>query len=360
MKVNNLPMLAAVTAAVVIMVIGIPLADRKISRHLGLNLRGGISRNPAADSLLRLRKGILLFLFLIYITVFAWLVFFSRSATQDYQVHVEVLNDLANSISMDLGVFNILHILLTDGYEAARSHVAIINAADIYQVYLNMALFIPMGFLLPYVFDWFRARPRLRPVVGCFIISFITENLQLIARRGFYDIDDLISNTVGGFIGQMLFIVSGYVVTHPEWKKELRQYRRWRKNARVRTLYPFIRKIGLARTTLMGTDEVAIWDFYVQKLGFRPRKQFSARGTMGTQFLFEMGEMQLVIICSKIREELFPQYLTLSAKKLGPIRERLEENDIETGEYEEDPYTGLKKISFEGPDGVQITIVENG
>ncbi len=34
MKVNNLPMLAAVTAAVVIMVIGIPLADRKISRHL--------------------------------------------------------------------------------------------------------------------------------------------------------------------------------------------------------------------------------------------------------------------------------------------------------------------------------------
>ncbi len=359
MRVNNLPMLAAVTAAVAVMVIGIPLADRKISRRLGLNLRGGISRNPAADSLLRIRKGILLFLFLIYIAVFAWLVFFSRSATEDYQVHVAVLSDLANSISMDLGVFNILHILLTDGYEAARSHVAIINAADIYQVYLNMALFIPMGFLLPYVFDWFQARPRVRPVVGCFIISFVTENLQLIARRGFYDIDDLISNTVGGFIGQMLFIVSGYVVTHPEWRKDLRQYRRWRKNARARTMYPFIRKIGLARTTLMGTDEAAVWDFYVQKLGFRPIKQLGSRGAVGTRFLFEMGKMQLVIICSNIREEIPPQYLTLSARKLGPIRERLEENGIKTGEYEEDPYTGLKKISFEGPDGVQITIVES-
>ncbi len=359
MSVNNLPMLAAVTFGVAVMVIGIPFVDRRVSRHLGLNLQGGLSRNPRADSLLKLRRGILRFVFLLYVAIFAWLVFFSRSATRDYQVHVAVLNDLANSISMDLGIFNVLHILLTEGYEAARSHVEIINAADIYQVYLNIMLFIPMGYLLPYVFDFFQARPWTRPVAGCFIISFVTENLQLIARRGFYDIDDLISNTVGGFVGQMLFIVSGYMVTHPDWKKEIRKYRRWRKNARKRTMYPFIRKIGLARTTLMGTDEVAVWDFYVEKLGFRPRRKIIPRNGIGTEFLFEMGKMQLVILCSNLHEKLEPQYLALSARKLAPIRDRLEENGIETGEYEEDPYTGLKMISFEGPDRVRITIVES-
>ncbi len=359
MKVNNLPVLGAVTAAVIIMVIGIPLVDRKISHRLGLNLQGGISRNPRAESLLRLRRGILRFLFLLYVAVFAWLVFFSRTASRDYQVHVEVLSDLANSISMDLGVFNILHILLTEGYDAARAHVAIINAADIYQVYLNIMLFIPMGYLLPYVFNWFQARPWIRPVAGSFIISFVTENLQLIARRGFYDIDDLISNTVGGFIGQMLFIVSGYVVTHPEWKKEIRQYRRWRKNARTRTLYPLIRKKGLNRTTLLATDEVAVWDFYVELLGFRPVKQITPRDGTGREFFFQMGTMQLVVICLKEEQELMPQYLTLSARKLEPIREQLEENGIRTGRYGEDPCTGLKMIRFEGPDGVRITLLES-
>ncbi len=358
MKVNNLPMLAAVTAAVMIMVIGIPLADRRISRRLGLNLQGGLSRNPRADSLLKLRKGLLGFIFLVYILLFAWVVFFSRSATEDYQVHVEVLRDLAESIRMDLGIFNILHIWLTEGYEAARSHVAVINVADIYQIYLNIMLFIPMGYLLPYVFEWFQARPWVRPVAGCFIISFVTENLQLIARRGFYDIDDLISNTAGGLIGQILFIVSGYMVTHPAWRREIREYRGWRKHARERTLYPFIRRMGLARITLMGTDERAVWDFYVEKLGFRPRRQLADRRGERREFLFEMGKLQLVIICAPF-PEMPVQYLTLSAARLAPIRERLEENGIRTGDYEEDPYTGLKKISFDGPDRVRITIIES-
>ena len=97
---------------------------------------------------------------------------------------------------------------------------------DITQVYMNIMLFVPMGYLLPYIFDWFRAKVQIRPVAACFITAFLIENLQLVFRRGFYDMDDLVSNTAGGFVGQLLYIAVAYVVTHPDWRRERDSYRR--------------------------------------------------------------------------------------------------------------------------------------
>ncbi len=356
--VNHPITLLAVTASVAVFIVLLPYIDRRVCRKLGLNLQHGLSANANADALLKLRQLVLYLVFLLYVAAFLVIAFFSRTTTEAYQVHVAPFQDLYNAVETDRGLADILQTVFTEGLTEGLSHVEVIRPEDIAQVYLNIMLFVPMGYLLPYVFGWFRANARIRPVVACFVLSLATENLQLIFRRGFYDLDDLLSNTLGGFIGQMLFISIAYVVTHPDWKRELKSYHRWQRHARHMTLYPFARKIGLSRTTLLATYEEAVWDFYVDKLGFRVKKQVMSLDDIDTRFLLVMGSSQVEIICFNKKKMIPVQYLTISARNLVKIKKRLEKNGIEVGEFHRDPYTDLRCLSFTGPDRVCITVIE--
>lgn len=356
--INNPITLLAVTAFVAVFIVLLPLIDRRVCRKLGLNLQHGLSANQNADALLRLRQLVLYAVFLLYVAAFLVIVFFSRTAAEDYQVHVAPFQDLYNAVETDRGLVDVLRTIFAEGIVEGLSHVEVIRPQDIAQVYLNVMLFVPMGYLLPYVFAWFRAKARIRPAAACFVLSLITENLQLIFRRGFYDLDDLLSNTLGGFIGQLLFISIAYVVTHPDWKREIRAYHRWRRHARHMTLYPFARRIGLSRTTLLATYEDAVWDFFVDKLGFRVKKQIMSLDDVDTRFLLVMGSSQVEIICFNKRKMIPVQYLTISARNLTKIKKRLEKNGIEVGDFRRDPYTDLRCLSFTGPDRVCITVIE--
>lgn len=355
---NSLTTNLLVTALVLVMVFLLPWLDRRICRELGLNLQGGVSSNPHAEALLRTRKGILYSLFGAYLLATAYMVFFSRSATRDYQIHVALFSDLKNAVRIDYGFFGFIREIFTDGFSAAMSHVRIEKAEDIAQVYMNIMLFVPMGYLLPYLFDWFRAKVRFRPACACFALSLLTENLQLVFRRGFYDMDDLVSNTVGGIAGQFLFISAAYVVTHPDWRKELKAYRRWKRNARSRTLYPFARRVNTSRVTLLASDEEAVWDFYVMKLGFRMVRQIVPLDSPGTDMLLEMGKTQVEIRCANRQETVPPQTLTLSVRRLKPVIRRMRGNGIPVSEIGQDVYTGLRCVRLQGPDGVGILVIE--
>ena len=355
---NRLSTNIIVTVLVMLLVFVLPLLDRRICAKLGVNLHHGVSQNPKADALLQIRQLLLFAVFFVYVMVFAYLVFFSRTASEEYLVHIAPFVDLQNAIDSDYGLFDFLVTLFRDGVQAAFSHVYVVKFEDITQVYMNIMLYVPMGYLLPYVFEFFRNGSWVRPVLACFVISFITENLQLIFRRGFYDMDDLLANTLGGFIGVMLFISVGYVVTHPNWRRELFTLRSWRTAAKNGALYPFARRIGISRTTLMGTDEGEVFFFYVTKLGFRPRRQLVPEYSFGTDFLFEIGGSQVEIHCSNRPDKLPVQHLSISARNLPRIKERLKAHDVQTGPFEQDPYTGQRRMSFTGPDGVIVTILE--
>ena len=355
---NSLSTNLAVTGLVLVMVFLLPWADRKTCRKLGLSLTGGVSSHPKAEALLRLRRALLYAAFGAYLLIFGWLVFFSRSASEDYQVHAALFEDLSRSIRIDLGFLGIIRSVFTDGFREALSHIRIISPANIYQFYMNVMLFVPMGYLLPYISEWVRAKVRVRPAVICFFISLAVENIQLITRRGLYDIDDLAANTLGGVIGQLLYISLAYVVTHPDWRKELASYRRWKKNARKRTLYPFARRMRLARTALLATDEGQIWDFYVMKLGFRLKKQLVPLDSDGTDMLLELGRYQIECRCSNQSQALPPQSLTLFCRNLRPIMKRLTKNGVEPGPIGQDVYTGLRCVEITGPDGVRIRLIE--
>lgn len=355
---NSLATNLAVTALLAVMVFLLPWADRTVCKKLGLNLQGGVSANPRAESLLGIRKILLYAIYGLYLLAVAFFVFLSRSATKDYQVHVALFSDLGNAVHIDLGFIGFIRTVFSEGFSSAMSHIQIEKAEDIAQVYMNIMLFVPMGYLLPYLFSWFRAKVRIRPALACFVLSFLVENLQLVFRRGFYDVDDLFSNTIGGIIGQFLFIAVAYVVTHPDWRKEAQSYRRWKRNAKSRTLYPFARRAGLTRTTLLASSEDDVWDFYVMKLGFRLVRQIVPLDSPGTDMLLQMGRMQIEVRCSNSAEALPQQTLTISLRRLPAVIRRLEENGIPVSGIEQDVYTESRCIRIEGPDHTQILIVE--
>ena len=199
------------------------------------------------------------------------------------------------------------------------------------------------------------------PLMVCedgFVTSHAIENIQLLTKLGFYDVDDLICNVLGGLLGQYLFIAVAYVVTHPRWRRELRAYRRWKRNARKRTLYPFARGIGMSRTVLLAGREEDIWDFYVTKLGFRVRRQLVPEDSPDTLFLLELGRAQVEIRCSNKPEAFPPQYLVLSTRRITAVRKRLALSGIDTGPFGQDPCTDRRTLSFTGPDNVRITLTE--
>ena len=71
-----------------------------------------------------------------------------------------------------------------------------------FNVFGNILLFVPYGFLLPLIF---RKRIILFDVLySAFLLSVSFELFQLVTRTGQFDIDDIILNTTGGLIGYPL------------------------------------------------------------------------------------------------------------------------------------------------------------
>lgn len=69
----------------------------------------------------------------------------------------------------------------------------------------NVAAFMPFGALIRWVLDrkvrWYQA------VGYTFLFSLSVELLQLVARVGVFDVDDLLLNTLGGLLGFFVYYV---------------------------------------------------------------------------------------------------------------------------------------------------------
>ena len=74
----------------------------------------------------------------------------------------------------------------------------------------NIALFIPMGFLLPCVTDW---KKMWKTMVAGISFSLFIEIIQLITSRGCFDFDDVLLNCLGTVIGFGLYDVARKLIT---------------------------------------------------------------------------------------------------------------------------------------------------
>lgn len=80
------------------------------------------------------------------------------------------------------------------------------------QLALNAALFVPFGFLVPVL--WRELRSWGTVTGAGFLTSLLIECIQLFAFRA-TDVDDLIMNTLGAFVGYVL----AWIFLHGYWKK---------------------------------------------------------------------------------------------------------------------------------------------
>ena len=359
---GDIKFLLAVTLFVALFVIGVPRIDVFICRKLKVDPRGGVSKNPEGEKWLRLRKGLIFAVFAIYIGAFVFLTFFTARETEEvFLVQNRLFEELRFMFDTDrfFGLFFFEGI--GEAFKYAKeswSNINIFQQFSLAEMYLNIMLFIPMGYLLPYTFKWFRNDLRIRPVLACFVFSFVVENIQLLTMRGLYDVNDIFNNTIGGILGVLLFAFFAYKVTNPNWKKDLKRYRRWKKHAQFRTLYPFVRKLALSRVTINASSEEEVYIFYVKKMGFMPVKQIVNKDNGGTDFLFRLGRSELEIHCSNEKEDFDRQYVNITVNRLEPIKKRLERHGIRTSDIEQDRFHYLRSINFEAPDNVQITLIE--
>lgn len=68
----------------------------------------------------------------------------------------------------------------------------------------NIGVFIPFGILIPLVFGVRFIKLLIINFVGLLIL----ETTQLVTRKGSFDVDDFLLNTVGVIIGYLLFIIT--------------------------------------------------------------------------------------------------------------------------------------------------------
>ncbi|OBR63640.1 hypothetical protein A7K91_06775 [Paenibacillus oryzae] len=66
----------------------------------------------------------------------------------------------------------------------------------------NIILFIPIGVFMPLLNKKLRA--SIPVITWCALLILIVELVQLLTKRGSFDVDDIILNTLGAWIGLML------------------------------------------------------------------------------------------------------------------------------------------------------------
>lgn len=88
-----------------------------------------------------------------------------------------------------------------------------------FNLFGNVLAFMPMGFLLPLVFKKLKSPGAI--VLAVLLTSSVLEILQLVSKLGIADIDDVILNTLGGFLGYLaLLIVLRLLTKSVRWEKD--------------------------------------------------------------------------------------------------------------------------------------------
>ena len=133
--------------------------------------------------------------FILYIALMLWLLFGQRVSND---VQGGYWDELSQNIN--LVPFETIGRYMDRLYNSAGklNHQAVINLGG------NVIMFIPLGFLLPFVSD------RAKKLKNCFVMTFVVilsvELLQFATLLGSFDIDDLLLNIIGIFMGWMAYI----------------------------------------------------------------------------------------------------------------------------------------------------------
>lgn len=108
------------------------------------------------------------------------------------------------------GIGSIWDIILKGGLVAAvrqaNLYLLPFQSEGLFTYWTNIVMFIPLGFLLPYI--WENYRSPVKVTLTGFLLSLSIEFAQLATNR-ISDIDDLLMNTLGALSGYGLWVLLG-------------------------------------------------------------------------------------------------------------------------------------------------------
>lgn len=151
-------------------------------------------------------KYIEIFAFLIYFYGFLYFTFFSREAGDDVLVRLQLLRSYKRAFAFDSGFLHVIKQIFTEGLDSGLNSIHIESTETLEGIILNILLFVPFGYMLPCIF--LKLQKALWGVVLIgFFCSLLTETVQLITHLGWFDLDDLLNNTIGCVLGVILYRV---------------------------------------------------------------------------------------------------------------------------------------------------------
>lgn len=127
--------------------------------------------------------------------------------------HVKIIRALLFLILL-IYIYAVLHITLIDRVVGIRRsmlepfwELRIMIRTHKYKYWLgqiggNLIMLMPLGIMLPILFEKFRS---MKTVIAAFGFSLFIEITQYITGRGLCELDDIFHNTLGALIGYLIF-----------------------------------------------------------------------------------------------------------------------------------------------------------
>lgn len=136
----------------------------------------------------------------------------SRRPSGDNRINLVLFYSLYRSLKYPIDFNDYVRYLLLGQYNKVFTTIKPLETA-----LLNVLLFVPMGYLLPVQKDADKTGIR-QVVVYSALCSLCIEIIQTVTNLGWFDVDDLFCNVVGGIIGFLFYRVA--VDLRKKWRKQ--------------------------------------------------------------------------------------------------------------------------------------------
>lgn len=142
--------------------------------------------------------------FFIYVCGFLYFTFLSREAEKEALLVLQPLRIYRMAFSFDDGFVHVIKQIFTEGPSVGFSSIHIESKRALEGLVLNILLFIPLGYMLPCVFEKLQ-KALWRVILIGFFCSLLTETVQLVTHLGWFDLDDLLNNSMGCVVGVIFY-----------------------------------------------------------------------------------------------------------------------------------------------------------
>lgn len=136
--------------------------------------------------------------FVLYIFVVIYITLLGRTGNQE--LHISLVPFWSYWVMLR-GVF---HALRQCDWQGVIREVSGIGYPAWSSLALNILLFVSLGLLLPIVKESFGSLKKV--FISGFLFSLSIEVTQILTKRGWFDVDDVINNTLGAVIGFILYL----------------------------------------------------------------------------------------------------------------------------------------------------------